>query len=949
MFTIRRKEPAQDTLRGQNEVSLDMLYELPNLFHYAADGNVNKLKEFVPTAQAESPLLNVDDNCATLLHHAAVHNQTAVMQYLIDCGVHCDAVDNDGNTPLHLATIHGNIEAVHLLLDNGATDTILNKARDAPLHFAVRVNKPKLVQAFVCRPQVEILQPGPDMNTPIHIAAMHDNADSFKVLCESSQMVEAVKSNKISAKNSDGLTAIHVAVCNGSHRVLELIIRTSQLLGCSTKVELELLNKENFDPLRSAVEAGYLEIVNVLLRFGAIPTKCCGNKIPPLHLACAQGKFEMVRSMVKQYGSDILTQRDQYGRLPVFYGAISSHSPSIIAYFDENGVSLNATEDDGCTPLHFAIKCGNLSSVKELLSRGANPLIKNSHGRNSAHFAVTFNRKKIVVMLSAHKTFSQLFTEKDNDRDSAILLALRKGYGKLVLPLLSSNQLHLQSMYDAESNNCLHLAAASNDWTTLRVLLDENDFSDSVNKLNSKGETPLHLAAQGGDTRSVEILLSHGALVNRSSNDTALMRACFNGHSKCVLILHKTYPFQRDWKDQTGNSALHYAALGGNPKTLATALDIGCKISKNVEGLTFIDILIASTNQQCALEVVNHSRCQECLDYPSKCDPMFGLIQQLPIVAKRVLDRCHQCASVDRGHPEYWERFDFKYLQPSRMRSMTELQTETSTDLLPEEMSRDNTNSMTALRKMVKCKRLGLLVHPVVEKYITDKWNTYGIWIYLVSFLLRLIAAILLSAFVLVVPHPDLVESQNSTQELSNHTSNQSDGEFTLTASAQALRVTALLVNFLLTLLIILPLTATISRLLTRENAPILVYILSIVCTYIFLLAPIPLNLWIVGALSSFFSWLAVIMGLLFFELSGIYVKMFITVTTTVLKVLLVSFFLIMAFAFPFYILANPLPNFASIGYSLITLFIYMLGEVQYELIIPEDQSSNLLCSSCSQ
>ena len=134
---------------------------------------------------------------------------------------------------------------------------------------------------------------------------------------------------------------------------------------------------------------------------------------------------------------------------------------------------------------------------------------------------------------------------------------------------------------------------------------------------------------------------------------------------------------------------------------------------------------------------------------------------------------------------------------------MTELQTETSTDLLPEEMSRDNTNSMTALRKMVKCKRLGLLVHPVVEKYITDKWNTYGIWIYLVSFLLRLIAAILLSAFVLVVPHPDLVESQNSTQELSNHTSNQSDGEFTLTASAQALRVTALLVNFLLTLLII--------------------------------------------------------------------------------------------------------------------------------------------------
>ena len=57
---------------------------------------------------------------------------------------------------------------------------------------------------------------------------------------------------------------------------------------------------------------------------------------------------------------------------------------------------------------------------------------------------------------------------------------------------------------------------------------------------------------------------------------------------------------------------------------------------------------------------------------------------------------------------------------------------------------------------------------------------------------------------------------------------------------------------------------------------------------------------------------------------------------------LLVSFFLIVAFAFPFYILAGPLPNFASIGYSLFTLFMSMLGEVQYELIILEDQSGNL-------
>ena len=139
-----------------------------------------------------------------------------------------------------------------------------------------------------------------------------------------------------------------------------------------------------------------------------------------------------------------------------------------------------------------------------------------------------------------------------------------------------------------------------------------------------------------------------------------------------------------------------------------------------------------------------------------------------------------------------------------------------------------------------------------------------------------------------------------------------------------------------------MPILATIEKPFNTENIPILVYIVSIFCTYIFLLVPNPTDIWTFGAVTSFFAWLAVIMGLLFFKLFGIYVKMFLTVTTTVFKVLIVSFFLILSFAFPFYILASPLPPFASIGYSLFTLFSYMLGEVQYELIVVEDQSGNL-------
>ena len=867
---------------------LDLLSEQPNLFCLAADGNLNELKIFVSAiGQTKASLRDVDDNDATLLHHTAAHNQTDVIQYLIECGINCDAVDNDGSTPLHLATISGSVEAIHVLLNNGASDTILNIALESPLHIAVRINHPKLVQAFISHPLVEILQSGPFMNTPFHTAVMHDSIESFSVLCESSQMVEAVRRSegcKITSKNRDGLTAIHIAARNGSHRVLELLIETTHRLN--------------------------------------------------------QGKLEMVKSMVEQFGRDILSERDQYRRLPIYYGVISSQSASLIAFLETNGVNLDATEDDGCTPLHFAIKCGNLSSVKELLSRGAKPLVRNFQGSNSAHFAISFYRRKIVEILSTHEASSKLFTDKNNDGYSAILLVLKIGHGDLILSLLSSSRIEVHDV-DAENNNCLHLAAASNDWRTLRVLLDIPTSADCINQTNSNRETPLHLAAQGGEVRSVEILLSHGALVSKSFNYTALMRACFNGHSKCVLLLYKTHPFQRDWSDKNGNTALHYAALSGDPETLRTALDIGCKITNNNEGLSFTDIIIASANERCGLVVVNHARWQECLDYPSQSNPVIELIQQLPSVAKSVLDRCYQCAPLDKKHAEYWEKFDFKYLRPLKFSSKEEYRSD-STNLLLEKASREKSNSMTVLHKMVKYKRLGLLIHPVVEKYLTNKWNTYGIWVYLTSFILRLSVAIFLSVFILVVPNPNIVQSQiNNTREyvLFNDTRNV---EIALSLSAQALRAIALGINILMTLVILLPLSATIKKLLTTENFPILVYILSILCTYTFLLAPNPTDIWTFGAVASFFAWLAVIMGLLFFKLFGIYIKMFLAVTTTVFKVLFVSFFLILAFAFPFYILAGPLPPFASIGYSLFTLFSYMLGEVDYELIILEDQRGNL-------
>ena len=38
---------------------------------------------------------------------------------------------------------------------------------------------------------------------------------------------------------------------------------------------------------------------------------------------------------------------------------------------------------------------------------------------------------------------------------------------------------------------------------------------------------------------------------------TPFLTACSIGHTDCVKVLHKAHPYQRDWTDREGSTALH--------------------------------------------------------------------------------------------------------------------------------------------------------------------------------------------------------------------------------------------------------------------------------------------------------------------------------------------------------------------------------------------------------
>ena len=944
----------------------------------ASEGKLEELKNSIESYGLT--LKETDRNECTLLHHAATANQVAVMQYLIDCGISLDAVNKDGNTALHMATINGNIEAIHLLLHSGASDKILNSKKEAPLHIAAVGTNKALLPAFLEHNSVDLIVCGYRNRTPLHIIAEHDNLEGCKayhqVVMAQEEKCDTEKKFKLCSIDDDGLTPIHLAARCNSHLMLEFCIIKSKEHGYPIETVLGFLDEENSTPLHAAVDGGNSEVVRVLLKHGADPLALVEDMAPPLHLACSQGKLDMVKWMAEACGKDILGHLDQYNRTPLHHSALSIHSACIIAYIVQEGgcfIDLNPQDSRGYTPLHTAITSGNLSGVKELLQRGADPLISDNKGSNALHLAVWRKRKAIVELLLQLHCSLELVTTKNNDGYNPIHLALKLGYGDLVAPMISSIRFQLQNIKDSNGNNYLHLAAKCGNWKALATLLDIPDTLKLLNETSNSGTTPLHCAAKAGHIRCVELLLQSGAMIHKCHcGITPFMFACQEGHPECAKLLYEAHSFQIDWQDDCGNTALHYAAKSQNPLMVKQLLETGCRFMLNNDLESFLDIISTNRDNDSAMLVVKSTRWQECLDFNSSTgtETMIQLIEQMPDVAMAVLDRCHKKSPLNKTHPDYWEKFNFKYISSRQRTQDSERSPSISRDESSDQLNagmqiryKGSLKSSTPpiaskVRTMRKCKykpspttatlltmmdfkRVDLLIHPVVTAYLGMKWRNYGQIIYSLFTLLFFLLVMLLTALIIVVPHPARGYSSDSVNQ-SSPVGNGSDLPVPpLPTSGQVIRVLILVINTIIAPILIIRLINAEWRTLNFvQHVPEWIFVFTVIFNYVFLLAPNPLAIWPFAAVACFFSWLSAGLMLELFTVFGIYVQMFIAITRTAFQVLVVCIFLLMAFACAFYVLAGfRFLAFSSIGYSLFTMFGYMLGEIQYDMFIVGDDS----------
>ena len=165
---------------------------------------------------------------------------------------------------------------------------------------------------------------------------------------------------------------------------------------------IDLPNADLQTPLHVAIRCGHLYLLPILIDLGSNLEKSCRYEklmLTPIALAVAAGHTDCF---------DVLAEGIQLGKFhqPIhnignlLHLALQSKNPFMLRHLlsthhDHIASLINRQDDpEGRTPLALACAMGYVEEIDFLISKGANPDIKDFQGRTAAHWAAQNRQMK---------------------------------------------------------------------------------------------------------------------------------------------------------------------------------------------------------------------------------------------------------------------------------------------------------------------------------------------------------------------------------------------------------------------------------------------------------------------------------------------------------------------------------------------------------------------------
>lgn len=416
---------------------------------------------------------------------------------------------------------------------------ITSLSRAGEIHTAVSSGTLAMLKSVIATNPLAFREQTTDFykNTPLHLAAKVGHTNVLDYLLS----LPLTKSD-IEKTNSNGWTAMHLAVDNGRTAAMELLIKAKAQLSAEPYV--------GNTPLHLAARWGHIDTVKALLQHG-VPLEARNISFyTPLYEAVRGNQPETVQLLI-DYGANVNCV--DYGNSTPLVRAAVGGNLKLVQILLAKGANINASTDDGYSALYLAVRERRTNCVQFLLEKGANLDIEDNYGLTALGWCLE-NPSELHSKFMSELLGAKGATKTGSRRKQTnIFTASGTGDLERVKELISESP-ELIRFKNYEGRTPLHAAASRGVVPIVKYLIDKGA---DINAIDDVGVPPLHAAAQSGSLETVKLVVGGGANIRAvdASKQTALHRAVFGGNRDVFKLLIST-GLDPDTKDADGRSAL---------------------------------------------------------------------------------------------------------------------------------------------------------------------------------------------------------------------------------------------------------------------------------------------------------------------------------------------------------------------------------------------------------
>ncbi len=426
----------------------------------------------------------------------------------------------------------------------------------------------------------------------------------------------------------------------------------------------------------------------------------------------------------------------------------------MVEKFVESGANPNYCDENGYTPLHMSAFSGCLKITNFLLSRGANPKIytKASSPLHYAAFGCAPDTAKLLINNDAIVDERRV-TVEETLLQSAVRCNAVKCLELFIEHGADANQL------GSKGTNAIHLAADLGHDKCLEVLLKSPKANPNVSSIKkSRNTTALHLAAEEGSVNCIKLLIKRNADANARDyrGSTPLHKACKVANVDCVNMLINLGSANVNAVDNDNRTPLH-SAIGRSDCNL-DVIELLVRRRANINardkyGFSPLHLAALDGLSDC-VEFLIHLGANVTTKSKKGITALNVISRKTPTSLDMIIQKLDQAISLsvpDHSYQEVEMKLDFRNI-----------------------IAHCHPFESRYLQAFIDDGKKEILEHPLCQAFLFLKWNKVKS-MYFNRILIYTVKVLILTTFVLTVFNCNIGKSADAM--LANKTDNQMGSE----------------------------------------------------------------------------------------------------------------------------------------------------------------------------